>query len=107
MRAPLLVLTLLASPAAPQDAWPSLHGSGLLTLPDTATLAPRRVLAAFGVDNRDRDPLGLDLLDGSLLLTIGVARATEASEPPLPGSASSLQLLPALLDQGLPPGIDG
>jgi hypothetical protein len=35
------------------------------------------VSAAFGLDNRDRDPLGLDLLDGSLLLTVGVARGTE------------------------------
>jgi hypothetical protein len=77
MRARLLVLALLAAPAAAQDAWPSLHGSGLLTLPDTATLAPRRVVAAFALDNRDRDPLGLDLLDGALLLTAGVARGTE------------------------------
>jgi hypothetical protein len=77
MRALLLVLALLAAPAAAQETWPSLHGSGLLTLPDAATLAPRRVLAAFGLDNRDRDPLGLDLLDGSLILTVGVAGGTE------------------------------
>jgi hypothetical protein len=74
----LLLAALLASPAPAEQAWPSTRGSGLLTLPDAATLAPGRAVLSMVVDNRDRDPLGLDLLDGSLLLTLGVAGKTEA-----------------------------
>jgi hypothetical protein len=86
----LLVLTLLlAGPAAGDtpapstpaqeapDSWPSLLGSGLFTLQDTATLPPGRFLLSFTVDNKDRDPLGLDLVDGALTMNVGVTRRSE------------------------------
>ena len=81
MKWPLpLLLAVLAAPAsvAGQDAWPSLAGSGLLTLPDASTLPRGSVLAGFSVDNRDRDPLGLDLLDASITVTAGLGARVEA-----------------------------
>ena len=75
----LPLLLLLATPVAAQEAaWPSLRGSGLVTLPDTRVLEKGRVLAGVGVNNRDRDPLGLDLLDGSLLFAAGLGGSLEA-----------------------------
>lgn len=76
----VLALSLTASaeePAGTPKPWSSLWGSGLLTVPDTRTLAPGRVSAALTVNNRDRDPLGLDLLDGALTAAAGVGRSTE------------------------------
>lgn len=74
------VLALLAAPAslAAQEAWPSLAGSGLLTLPDANTLPRGHFLAGFTVDNRDRDPLGLDLLDASFAVSAGLGSRVEA-----------------------------
>ena len=54
---------------------PSLSGSGLFTLPDTATLAPGRFTLGLALDNRDRDPLGLDLFD----YVAGVGRGRDAA----------------------------
>jgi hypothetical protein len=74
----LLVGILLAAPATnavPQPTpqpWPSLLGSGLLTLQDAATLPPGHFTVALTVDNKDRDPLGLDLVDGAFTLNLGV-----------------------------------
>jgi hypothetical protein len=56
---------------------PSLPGSGLFTLPDASTLAPGRFTLGLALDNRDRDPLGLDLFDYSLAWTAGVTRRME------------------------------
>jgi hypothetical protein len=73
------VLVLSGAPgSAAQETWPSLAGSGLLTLPDTGTLPRGVFLAGFTVDNRDRDPLGLDLLDASFTVTAGLASRVEA-----------------------------
>jgi hypothetical protein len=52
-------------------------GSGLLTLQDTATLARGRMSFALTIDNRDRDPLGLDFVDGALAFRAGVTRWSE------------------------------
>ena len=65
-----------AAPAAPSP-WTSLLGSGLLTLQDTNTLQPGKFTLAFTVDNRDRDPLGLDLVDGAAAWNMGVTRWAE------------------------------
>ena len=66
----LLGLLLLLAPA--EDPWLGLAGSGTLTLPGAATAAPGRLAAAIGVDNRDRDPLGIDIFDGRVDFTLGV-----------------------------------
>jgi len=71
-----------ARPAAPQTpadapAWPSLRGSGLITLPDAGVLGRGRVMAGLAVNNRDRDPLGLDVLDGSVIAAAGLGAGLE------------------------------
>ena len=75
-----LATLMLASGTVPassetQSPWPSPLGSGLLTLQDTATLPKGRFTVAFTVDNRDRDPLGLDIFDGALAWNVGLGRA--------------------------------
>lgn len=81
-----VVAVLLAGPPAPADAaapaptpdpWSALFGSGLLTLQDTATLSPGRFSLALTIDNRDRDPLGLDFVDGAVAWRVGVTRWAE------------------------------
>lgn len=52
--------------------WVSLSGSGLLTLPDTTTLAPGHWNVDFGLDNQDRDPIRLDVLDFQGAWTYGI-----------------------------------
>lgn len=74
---PTLILALLLLPAPAEEPWTSLRGSGLLTLSDAATEAPGRVALGITVDNRDRDPLGIDLFDGALAWSIGVRRRLE------------------------------
>jgi hypothetical protein len=79
LRVLIVAAAMLAGTAAgAQDAWPSLAGSGLITLPDAGTLPRGHVLAGFAIDNRDRDPLGLDLLDLSLTATVGLGGRVEA-----------------------------
>ena len=59
-------LLLAGARVTAEDAmppWLSLAGSGLMTMPDTATLERGRLNAAFTFDNQDRDPLKLDVLD--------------------------------------------
>jgi len=65
-----------ATPAA-ADGAPSLSGSGLFTLPDTSTLAPGRFTLGLALDNRDRDPLGLDLFDYAVAWSAGVTPRME------------------------------
>jgi hypothetical protein len=65
------------APAPARSPAPSLSGSGLFTLPDTATLAPGRFTLGVALDNRDRDPLGLDLFDYSLAWAAGLTRRLE------------------------------
>ena len=76
-----------APPAARASESPSsasLSGSGLLTLPDTAILAPGRFTAGLAPDNRDRDPLGLDFFD------YAVAVWPRSSSPPPPSRRTPL-----------------
>jgi hypothetical protein len=72
MSAPALLASLLLLAAPADEPWQSLAGSGLLTLPDARTLAPGRAAAMLTVDNRDRDPLGIDIFDASLAWNVGV-----------------------------------
>jgi hypothetical protein len=68
----------ISPPAPSRIVWPSLTGSGLISLPDTSTLPRGRVDVSFGVDNRDRDPLKMDVVDLDAVLTVGVAPRLEA-----------------------------
>lgn len=56
----------------------SLHGTGFFTLPDTRTHRSGHLTFGFGVDNRDRDPLGMDLLDGCAVWALGLSESVEA-----------------------------
>ena len=68
-----VLLSLLLMLQAPKgEPWLGLAGSGTLTLPGAATAAPGKLAAATSVDNRDRDPLGIDVFDGRIDFTLGV-----------------------------------
>ena len=104
-----LVTVAAAGPGAAQDtAWLSLRGSGLATLPDARVLEKGRVLAGVGVNNRDRDPLGLDLLDGSLLFAAGLGGGLEAYGEAVLSRVVAMPELPVLppppLDLVVAPG---
>ena len=79
----VLVAILLAGPAgspAPSETpltWGALVGSGLFTIPDTSTLPRGRFVAGVTIDNRDRDPLGLDLMDGAIAWNYGLTGRSE------------------------------
>jgi len=80
----LVLAVVLAGPpdpttmAEPPDPWAALLGSGLLTVQDTSTLKRGRMSFALTIDNRDRDPLGLDFVDGAVGWRVGVTRWAEA-----------------------------
>jgi hypothetical protein len=83
----VLLAMLLAGPATPPVAptpsdtpspWAALLGSGLLTLQDTATFPKGKFAAAVTIDNRDRDPHGLDIFDGAIAWNLGVTPWSEA-----------------------------
>jgi hypothetical protein len=104
-----LVWMVVVGPAAAQE-WthPSLAGSGLLTLPDSRTLAPGCATLAVSVDNRDRDPLGLDLLDGAVDFAVGLHPRLEVWGRAVLSRVASLPEPPPLppppLDLIVPPG---
>jgi hypothetical protein len=60
-------LIALALAVPPELPWPGVVGSGLLTPPDTATLAQRRFMLAAGINNKDRDRLGINVCDGQAI----------------------------------------
>jgi len=75
-----LLLSGAAVRAAAEDAatpWVSLTGSGLITLPGTGTLDHGRINAGITVDNQDRDPLRLDVVDTSVAWTAGLGSGLE------------------------------
>jgi hypothetical protein len=75
----LVAALLAAGPVvASADSGVSLAGSGLLTIGDTSTLARGRFEVGLALDNRDRDPLGLDVFDYDLAFAVGVAPRLEA-----------------------------
>jgi hypothetical protein len=57
--------------------WISLSGSGLVTLPGASTLERGRINAGFTIDDQDRDPLKLDVLDLSLACVAGIRPGLE------------------------------
>jgi hypothetical protein len=78
--AAILLAGPAGSPAPPEEplSWGALVGSGLFTIPDTATLPRGRFVAGVTIDNRDRDPLGLDLMDGAIAWNYGLTGRAEA-----------------------------
>jgi hypothetical protein len=61
----------------PREAWASLTGTGLLSLPDTRTLGAGRFSLGTTLDNHDRDPTRLDALDLSVAWTYGIKSRLE------------------------------
>jgi hypothetical protein len=94
--APAAAAVLLAvSPVMAEDRL-SLAGSGLMLLPDTRLLDRGRGAAAFTLDNRDRDPLGLDVLDGAVAFQVGLAAGWEAYGRAVLSRVVSMPEAPAL-----------
>jgi hypothetical protein len=85
-----------AAQAPEDDQWLSLRGSGLLTLPAATVLERGGVLAGVGVNNRDRDPLGLDVLDGSVLFAAGLGAGLEAYGEAVLSRVAAMPELPTL-----------
>jgi hypothetical protein len=52
-------------------------GPALLAVQEAGALPPGRFELAFLLDNYDRDPLGIDVVDGSMSFRLGVARRLE------------------------------
>jgi len=103
-----LVLAGAANAAPAPDPWSALLGSGLLTLQDTRTLKPGRVSLGLTIDNRDRDPLGLDIVDGAFAVRVGLASWAEAYGHVVLNRSVAVpdELVnpPPPLDQIVPPG---
>jgi hypothetical protein len=92
----LLLLALAPLADAQEAAWPSVAGSGFFTLPDARTLPRGRVLLGAAVDNRDRDPLGIDLFDLSGTFAVGLAPAVELYGAAVASRVTAMPEVPAL-----------
>ena len=94
--------------AASQVDWPSLTGSGLISLPDTSTLGRGRALIGFAFDNRDRDPLKMDVLDFDATWTVGLTDRLETYGHAALARAISVsprqELFPSPIDLIVPEG---
>jgi hypothetical protein len=91
------LVALAGGPALAQDtAWPSVAGSGFFTLPDARTMPSGRVLVGTAVDNRDRDPLGIDLFDLSATVTLGLTPRLELYGAAVVSRVTALPETPAL-----------
>jgi hypothetical protein len=97
-----------APPPPPRETWAALLGSGLFTLQDTSTLARGRLSFALTIDNRDRDPLGLDIVDGAVSVRAGLFRWGEAYGQAILNRSVAVPDTPVNppppLDQLVPPG---
>src|SRR5262245_29700229 len=90
-------------------AWVSLAGSGLFAVPDTATLEPKRFNLDGSVDNQDRDPFRLDLVDLAVAWTYGIGRRAETYGHAVLSRAVSVSprqdLFPPPVDVIVPDGV--
>ncbi len=66
-----------ATPTTTEQTWVSSSGSGLLSLPDTSTLAKKHLDLSVISDNQDRDPLRLDVVDYSVAWNYGIRSGVE------------------------------
>lgn len=98
---------LHAQPPA-RDGWPTLAGTGLVTLPTAETQRAGHAALALNLDNRDRDPLGIDVFDGAGTFTVGLSARAEAYGSVVFSRVVSMPEVPALppppLDFIVPPG---
>ena len=110
----VLAAMLLAGPAGPPAnpetplSWGALLGSGLFTLQDTSTIPRGRFVAGVTIDNRDRDPLGLDLMDGAIAWNYGMTSWSEAYGRFIFNRSVAVPdtpVLPPPLDQIVAPGM--
>jgi hypothetical protein len=97
----VLAAALGALPVSADDdvslaGWPTLAGSGLFTLPGADTLRAGGVSVTANFDNRDRDPLGLDLLDGAGGFVVGLGGRAELYGHAIFTRVASLPEAPAL-----------
>lgn len=74
-----LVLSVAGAPAAAEEAWPSLSGSGIVNLPTATTLARGGLRLGLSLENRDRDPLRLDVQDLAVAWAYGLRARVELS----------------------------
>jgi hypothetical protein len=81
---------------AQETAWPSVAGSGFFTLPDARTVPRGRALVGAAVDNRDRDPLGIDLFDLSGTFAVGLTPRLELYGAAVVSRVTALPETPAL-----------
>jgi hypothetical protein len=92
----LAALAACGAARAQEPAWPSVAGSGFFTLPDARTLPRGRALVAAAVDNRDRDPLGIDLFDLSGTFAVGLTPRLELYGAAVASRVTALPESPAL-----------
>ena len=92
----LLALGAAATARAQEPAWPSVAGSGFFTLADARTLPPGRLLVGVAIDNRDRDPLGIDLFDLSATASFGLTPRLELYGAVVASRVTALPETPAL-----------
>jgi len=65
------------APEVAEEPWVSASGSGLLTLPDSSTLAKKHLNLGISFDNQDRDPLRLDVVDYAITWNYGLRSDVE------------------------------
>jgi hypothetical protein len=92
----LLLVALARMADAQEAAWPSVAGSGFFTLPDARTLPPGRVVLGAAIDNRDRDPLGIDLFDLSGIFAVGLSPAVELYGDAVASRVTAMPEVPTL-----------
>jgi hypothetical protein len=73
----VLVAAPALAPAEEAGRNPEASGSLLFTVREAGVLATRDFEASFLLDNYDRDPLGIDVVDGSVALRLGLLSRLE------------------------------
>src|SRR3989304_6746712 len=65
------------TPAEAQAPWLGQAGGGMLSVQEARILEPGRIVLGIVVDNYDRDPLGLDIVDYRFAWRTGIFRHLE------------------------------
>jgi hypothetical protein len=91
-----------APPVTSEEPWASASGSGLLSLPDTSTLAKKHLNLGIAIDNQDRDPLRLDVIDYAITWNYGIRSDVETYGHVVVSRAVTVSDRPSLF----PPPVD-